>query len=220
MASSSMGLAILGIIIVVLIAVGVLYLYHSKGGFSTLAVQMTDPPKVPAGTSALVIAYSSVKVHAGSATSNPANETNQSGWYNADGSSSVNLLAVTNVSQTIATTQVPTNSIINIVRFNITSATITINGTTYNVTNPNGQINVAVRASPKINASSAAVLIDFRATVNTQGNASSHTYLLVPAATAIVVNANSSVSINTNIGGQGSISASSRARLNLGLNVS
>lgn len=193
--------------VAVVVVVAALYLLSSSSGRYNVAVQMTDPPTVPAGTQALVISYSSVAVH--------VSGSNQSGWVSATGSGNVNIMAVTNVSQMIANAKVAANSTVNIVRFNVTSARITINGATYNVTLPNNQVTVAVTGGQKIN-SSTAVLIDFYPTVNAQGSANGTVYMMVPAAKAIAISGNSTVSINANIGSTASINANVRAMLGLG----
>ncbi len=192
----------------VIIILAALFVFAGRAGKYSVAVQMTDPPTVPAGTQALIISYSSVAVH--------TSGSNQSGWVQATGSGTVNLLAMTNVSQTIANTRVSANSTVNLVRFNITSASITRYGTTYNITVPNSQVSVAVVGSSKINSSSE-VLIDFYPTVNAYGSTKGIIYTMAPAARAIVIGSNSTVSINTNVGGTASISGSVRARFGLGL---
>ncbi len=203
-------------IIVIILAVVVAYLVIAQPQIfaskqSALAIQLTDPPTVPQGTQQLLVAYSSVEVHA-----EAANSMNQSGWVSATGSGTINLLALTNVSQTIANARVAANSTINLVRFNVTSAKIMINGTIYNVTVPNGQINVAITGDQKMNSSSSGVLIDFHPMVNSHGGANAAAYMMVPAASAIVVNPNASVSIDTNVGSTAQIGAGLRLRLGLG----
>lgn len=189
---------------VLVIAVFLLYfatgVFKGSAGTHNVAVQITDPPNVPAGTQQLIVSYSSVQVHVLGST--------QSGWVSASGSGSLNLLALTNVSQTIANAEVRENATVNLVRFNVTSAKIVINGATYNVSTPNSQVTVAVTGSEKINSSSA-VLIDFYPTVTGHANV----YILVPAARAIVVSSNSTVSINTNVGSTAAVSAGVRVRL-------
>ncbi len=205
------------IIIAAVVVVVIAILYFAPGMLSAatgnynVAVQMTDPPSVPPGTQQLIISYSSVQVHTSGAG-------NQSGWASASGSGSLNLMALQNVSQTIANAQIKANSTIDLVRFNITSAKIVINGTTYNVSSPNNQVNVAITGGKKINAS-AAVVVDFYPTVNAHGNSNSTAYVLVPAARAVVVTGNSTVSINTNLGGITSITSGVGAQLGLNLSI-
>jgi hypothetical protein len=207
MASNAILYVVLAIAAVLIIAYAAVGLSHGKAGTTRVAVQLTDPPTVPAGTQAVVVAYSSVDVHVSGAG-------NQSGWVSAAGSGSVNLIALTNMSQTIADADVAANSTIDLVRFNITSVKITVNNTTYNVASPNNQVTASVTGDQKIN-SSAAVLIDFYPTVNAQASGNGTAYVLVPAAKAVVVTANSTVSINTQVGSTASIGSGIRARLGL-----
>jgi hypothetical protein len=204
--------ALLGAVILLIVVVALLYSVFGKSlaaGTYTAAIQLTDPPTVPAGTQQLLVSYSSVQVHVSGSNST-------SGWVTASGSGTINLMALQNTSQTIAKASVAANSTINIVRFNITSAKITINGTTYNVSSPNSRVTVSVTGAEKINSSSA-VLVDFHPSVNVHGSGSATTYLLVPAASAIVISSNSTVSINTNIGSTEPISENIKAKLGVGV---
>ncbi|MDE1860963.1 MAG: DUF4382 domain-containing protein [Candidatus Micrarchaeota archaeon] len=215
--ASTMMLA--GVIVLIMILALIYFLFSNpqsaglQNGMTNVAVQMTDPPKVPQGTQHLVVSYSSVEVHSSGAG-------NQSGWVQATGSGTVDLMALTNASETIANADVAANSTINLIRFNITSAQITINGTTYNVSSPNNKINVAVTGSQKLGANSA-VLIDFQPTVNAHatGNSNATAYVLAPAASAIVVSSNATVTINTNIGSMASLGAGIKAKLGLGIGI-
>ncbi|MDE1855240.1 MAG: DUF4382 domain-containing protein [Candidatus Micrarchaeota archaeon] len=202
--------AIVVIAVVAVVAGGGLF------GGSTVAVQLTDPPNVPSGTQHLFVTYTSVQVHVSS--TGYANATNQSGWVTASGSGTVDLMTLLNASQTLAAAHVTTNSTVNLVRFNISSATIVISNQTYNVITPNNQITVTVVGGQKINSSSASVLIQLSPTVTVRGGAGANTtYMLVPAARAIVINSSANVTINTNVGAVVNMSAVARGRLGLGV---
>lgn len=209
---------ILYYILAVVIVVAVIAVVAGSGlhGSSTLAVQLTDPPNVPSGTQHLFVTYSSVQVHVSG--TGYANATNQSGWVTAQGSGTVDLMALVNASKTVASAQVASNSTVNVVRFNISSASIVINNVTYNVTMPNNQLTVAVTGGQKINSSSAAVLIDIFPTVNARsGSGANATYTMTPAARAIVINSGVNVTVNTNIGSVVNVSAVARGRLGIGV---
>ncbi|MGI0135120.1 MAG: hypothetical protein ACREBW_09210, partial [Candidatus Micrarchaeaceae archaeon] len=100
------------------------YTKSSQSGSLSAPILLTDPAQVPSGTSALVVTYTSLMVHSSGGQG--------SGWVNATGSGSVNLLAVLNSSKVIGYANVSANSSINLIRLNISSAKITINGTAYN----------------------------------------------------------------------------------------
>ena len=198
------------LVVVVIVAVVALATANAQNtsGLRTIAVQLTDPSHVPQGTEALLVTYSSVDVHVSGA--------NQSGWVSAQGSGTVNLTALLNASETIATAQVAANSTVNMVRFNVTSAQIIINGTSYSVTMPNNQITVAVTGNQKISSNSAAaVVVSLSPTVNY--NRGTGTYIMAPAAMAVVVNSSASVEISTNVGSTASLGSVIRAKLGLGI---
>ncbi|MGC8647354.1 MAG: DUF4382 domain-containing protein [Candidatus Micrarchaeia archaeon] len=154
--------------------------------------QLTDPPEVPNGTQALVIDYSSVNAHVIAKNGTAA-------WIAAQGSGSVDLLSIVNMSQLIGKASVPLNSTIDMVRFNITGAKITIANSTYNVTVPNQQLIVHVSNSHVINGN-VSTLIDMSPTIATIYTSNSTIFVLVPSVRAIVVGsnkANASASIGT-----------------------
>lgn len=149
-----------------------------SGKYSTLAFQITDPPVVPSGTNSLIISYSSLEAHYTSG--------NKSGWVIGNSSGSLNLMELVNVSQMLGTASVPTNSTVNLVRFYITSANITVNGTEYPVTVPNSTITVPVSGSSKVNQSSG-ILIDMSPTVVAIYTNNSTVFVMVPSVKAIVI---------------------------------
>ncbi|MCL5427681.1 MAG: DUF4382 domain-containing protein [Candidatus Marsarchaeota archaeon] len=202
------GIVVIAVVVVVALAAWAIVGAGSSSGMRTLAVQLTDPPHVPQGTQALLVTYSSVDVH--------VSGVNQSGWVVAQGSGTVNLTALVNASETIATAQVETNATVNMVRFNVSSAQIIINGTSYAVSMPNNQVTVAVTGNQKISSNSASsVVVSISPTVNY--NSGTGTYIMAPAARAIVVSANSSVEVGTNVGSTVSLGSGLRLRLGLGL---
>ncbi len=177
--------------------------YSAGTGAIATPMLITDPPQVPNGTQSLVIAYSSVMAHVTGGTG--------SGWVNATGSGTVNLLSTVNTSKVIGYANISANSTVNLVRFNITSATITINGTSYNMSVPNGQLTVAVRSGSKISATTG-VLVSITPVVATVYTNNSVKFILAPAARAAVVG-NVSGSERTRLGASVNIGASDRAEL-------
>ncbi len=181
--------------IVVIAALGILFFaLHNRGaqvmpnnvtpylnnGNSTVTFSLTDPPHVPIGTNALIITYSSIEAHiSGSNTS--------SGWIHAGGNGTLDLMSLINASSIIANAQLPSNSLINQVRFNISSAHITINGTIYNVTVPNNQVTAKITEGGRINSSENNVLIDLTPTIAAIYTQNSTVFVMVPSVRAIVV---------------------------------
>lgn len=157
----------------------------------TVPVRLTDPPTVPNGTQALLIDYSSVEVHVNKGGGNAT------GWTSVAGRGSVNLLSLINESEVIGSATLPKNSIVDMIRFNVTSARIEINGTYYNVTVPSGSVLTHVSGRGNINSSSG-LLLDLSPTVATIYTNTSTIFVLVPSVRAVVVpNGNTSTSIGS-----------------------
>ena len=176
------------LVLVVLVAIGLLYTRLGRSSTTTINYQpvfLTDPPSVPAGTSALIINYSLLRVH----FSNGAD----SGWVQAPyGNGSINLLNIINSSQLMGIAVVPVvvqNATIDEVRFDIFSASITVNGTTTNVIVPNREVTVRIVGRNELNATTG-VIIDLSPTIITVYNNSSVGFVLVPSVRGIVVSNN------------------------------
>lgn len=189
MKKSNIAYSVIGIIIV--IAVVAIYYMSMTGsvvmnnttisgftGGNTVSLQLTDPPSVPAGTQYLMVNYNSLEVHV-SGTSN-------SGWVQSNSSGSINLLSLLNVSQTIGTVVIPNNSVINQVRFNIASASIEINGTTYNLTVPSDQVTAHISSNAGLN-NSPGVLLSLSPTVISILSVNSSVFVMVPSVRAVII---------------------------------
>ncbi len=166
-------------------------------------VFLTDPPVVPAGTTALIITYSSLAVH--------TEGTSGSGWVSASGSGTINLLNLVNTSELIGTANITANSTINMISFNVTSAKITINGTTSNVTLPNPKVTAHIVGRTKVNASSG-LLLDLSPTIATIYTANSTIFVMVPSVRAVVVGSQSTHA-SSSIGAREPLNASDRKEL-------
>ncbi|MFP3308641.1 MAG: DUF4382 domain-containing protein [Nitrososphaeria archaeon] len=138
------------------------------------AVALTDPPSVPAGTSAVLINYSGVAVQA-----------EGYGWIYANASGSVNLLALQNLSVVIAQVSVPANATVNEVRLYVTNASILVNGTEYPLMLPSGVLTI-----PIANASRAArgALVDLQPHVTVAYVGDQPVFIMAPAAVAVPLN--------------------------------
>ncbi|MCL4365021.1 MAG: DUF4382 domain-containing protein [Candidatus Marsarchaeota archaeon] len=168
---------------------------------SFVPISITDPPHVPNGTSALMLSYSSLQAH--------VSGTSSSEWYGSNTSGTLNLLKLVNVTQTIAGVNLPSNSVVDQVRFTITSAQITVNGTVYNVTVPSGQVSAHILGAQRLNASSG-ILMDFTPTVVAVYTANSTVFVLVPSVRAVVV---PSIRASEHVGNKSSLSAAARSSL-------
>lgn len=150
--------------------------YSNSSTQSNFVVQLTDPPLVPPGTSSLTIRYSSLGLFYANSSSFE--------YFNTSGTA--NLLNLTNVTKTIAVLNVKNYSAIKALRLNITSANITLDNTTYNVTVPQDYVEAQLNASS--NSSIGGVLINMNPTIvriYSQNNES--IFVMVPNVKAIFV---------------------------------
>ncbi len=175
------------------------------GAGSSVVFSLTDPPSVPNGTQALNITYSSLQAHYVS-----SGNTNTSAWVSGSGSGNLDLMALINSSQVIGTGSVPANSTINMVRFDITSAYIVINGTKYNVTVPSGELTMPVTGGGRITSNSS-VLIDLSPVVTTIYTNSSTDFVLVPSVRAVFVG---STNVTEHVGEMHTLTHTEREQLN------
>jgi DNA-binding transcriptional ArsR family regulator len=144
---------------------------------SFVPIKLTDPPIVPNDTQALYMNYSSVSIH-----------TVGSGgpeWIQLNASGSVDLMSLVNVSEVIAGAEVAHNAKIDAIRFDVNSASIVINGTTYSVIVPNGQISAQISGNKDVNASSE-VLVDFSPTVLAMYINGTTEFVMVPSVKAVL----------------------------------
>ncbi len=176
---------LLAALVVVVIVAAVFVMVQSapsvtpvKPGYNLLSVQLTDPPQVPNGTQSLEMAYSSLEVHVVGSTA--------SGWIQSNDTGSIDLLSVLNLSQTLGAVAVPDNAVVDMVRFNVTSANITINGTTYNVTVPSSRLEVNIKGNTGTNSTSG-ILISMSPTVATILTSNATVFVMVPSLKAIII---------------------------------
>lgn len=151
---------------------------------ASFLVMLTDPPTVPAGTTILDLTYSNVSLHV----------TYPNGtalWLPANASGTVNLFLLVNMSQTIASTTIPSGSAVDKIQFTIADVDAVVNGVMYNVTALSNTLVVSVKNS-QVSQTLSGVLIDFNPTlVQIQATDANGTlvyyYVLVPSATATIV---------------------------------
>jgi Domain of unknown function (DUF4382) len=175
-----------GIVVGAIIALGILVAgtYAVTGNFfglggstGTLQLSITDPPNAPANVTGVTITYTSIQVHYENSSGQP--------WFPVASHGSIDLMQVTSTSKLLGSASIPSGTY-NLVRFNITSATITVTSntgvkSTYQATIPNGMIQVAILNKVTVKAGqTSAVLIDISPRVT--GNSLAG-YMLVPAVT-------------------------------------
>ncbi len=158
----------------------------------SVLVSITDPPHVPNGTSSLVITYNSVALH-------ELGSSNNTGFVSFNTTGSINLMNITNSSETIAKIGVNANQKFDMVRFIITSAVITIGNQTYNVTVPSGNLKVKLNQNLAINGSGAGLLLQLNPSVIQIYSANQTFFVMLPSAKAIVLNS-SAAQTKTKVG--------------------
>jgi hypothetical protein len=151
---------------------------------ASFLVMLTDPPTVPAGTAILDLTYSNVSLH----VTYPNGTAN---WLPVDASGTVNLFSLVNMSQTIASTTIPSGSAVDKIQFTIADVDAVVYGAMYNVTALSDTLVVSVKNS-EVNQTLSGVLIDFNPTlVQIQATDANGTlvyyYVLVPSATATII---------------------------------
>ena len=154
----------------------------SSGSFGsgTLQLSMIDPPNAPGNVTGVYINYTSIKVHV-------ANAGNQSGWYNVTSSGSIDLMKIVNSSKVLGSAKLP-NGTYNIVRFNITSAVVTVQNSStgadqnFTANVPSGMVQSVITGGVNVRANTtSALLVNITPKVTYGGN---NQYTLIPAATA------------------------------------
>lgn len=178
-------------------------------GQSVLLVQLTDPPVVPTGTTALNLNYSAIillvseptfstetstsTVTSGTSTSTTTTVitqtqggvvTTQSVKITPNGGSAlVDLLKLQNVSETLASAALPNGSKIYSVTFQVSSISMTVNSTVYTVLLATGGNSLLVTlAQPSTIQGTNAMLVDLTPTVvNTTSG-----YQMIPSAVGII----------------------------------
>jgi hypothetical protein len=150
---------------------------------SSFAVMLTDPPNVPPGTTSLNVTYSDISIHL-------IRDDGSDKWVSIASSGTFDSLTLVNISQTIASTTVPTNSSVDKVEFTLANVQATINGTVYNVQTLTNTIVLQVDA--KVNQTISSVLVDLNPTlIQTQSLDSNgnivYNYVLIPSANAMMM---------------------------------
>ncbi|MDG6914021.1 MAG: DUF4382 domain-containing protein [Nitrososphaerota archaeon] len=148
-----------------------------------LAIQLTDPPIVPRGTTSLNLTYTSIALLAGEPASNGQQTTTTVSLTPKGGSATVDLLSLQNISQTIALTPLPNGSTIYSFTLSVTSINIDVNGTISPVTLATGgsSLTVTLARPAPLDGNSIALLQLNPVIVSTPTG-----YQMIPSAVGIV----------------------------------
>ena len=171
----------------------------------TVVLQLTDPPLVPNGTQSLFITYSSVQLH-------EVGNSNTTGFIDVNASGTVNLMNLTNFTQTIAYAKVNQTQSFDMIRFSITSASITINGTSYPVTVPSSSL--LVRLNARLNSTNGVAVIDMTPAVVQIYTGTQEIFVLVPSLKAVVIGSSAVSSASLRVGARERIGTRASEALN------
>jgi len=154
-----------------------------QSGQTNFLVMLTDPPNVPRGTTELNVTYSGIQLDV-------VPSSGSSYWVAAQDSGRINLLSLVNMTQTIASVNLPTGSSVDKLQFKLSSAEAKINSVVYPVTMLSDNLLISIKQT-KLNGTKTGALIDLRPTLvqidatNSTGGLVSY-YVLSPSASAIV----------------------------------
>ncbi len=155
----------------------------ASGSQSQLLIELTDPPSVPHGTTSLNLTYSSISLLVGEPGAGGQISASTITVTPSGGSATVNLLSLENVSQTVASADLPTGSTIYSVTFSVTSIAIEVNGTSYPVVLATAAASFSVDLlGASVAQGTNALLLDLNPTVISTSTG----YQLIPSSTGIM----------------------------------
>lgn len=153
--------------------------------YSLLAVKLTDPPHVPAGTEWLNVTFTQIALLVGEPTGTGGQVNVVTVMVTPQGgSATIDLLALQNYTQTLAVANITQGSIVYSATFTVSSIEIKVNGTQYNVTLAGGSNTLqAVIANPQPLTNGSELLVELNPiVVLTPGG-----YQLIPSTVAVLV---------------------------------
>jgi hypothetical protein len=102
----------------------------AQGATSELVVQLTDPPEVPQLTTSLNMTYTSLSLLVGEPSGHPGEiNTTTVTMTPANGSATLDLMRLQNVSETLGAVRLPNDSVVYSATFTVSSVKIDVNGT-------------------------------------------------------------------------------------------
>ncbi len=171
----------------------------------TVALMLTDPAQVPQGTTALNVTFNGAMVHESGAS-------NSTGFVAINASGTINLLSLVNVSQTLGIVSLNKSKNYNTIILNVSASSITINGTTYNVTLPSNKLMVHIS---DFNGTSGAALIDLSPTIVQIVSANQTVFVMVPSVKAVVVGSGNVSSTAVHVGARVNLNLEMHSKLRL-----
>jgi len=144
---------------------------------TTLLLGLTDPPQVPANATSLVLYYKGVELH-------KAGASNVTGFITLNGSGSVELLNLTNITAVVGIAKVRSNMTFDSFVLTGASAVLRVNGTSYDVAVPGGQLRVMVPGG--YGGSNESVIADLSSSVLQLYGDGNQSFALVPSERVLV----------------------------------
>ena len=167
-------LALIGILIV---TGGFLWYYNIAKG--KLELQIRDPPEEWKGASNIYIKYNEIEVHR-------SFNNNQTGWLTVtDKDNWIDLSTVLLEPKTLGSNRFSPGKI-NLIRFDITDAIVTVNGVNYTATVANGRLNLAIEKGGITIALGQTTTILLDVTSKITGSAEQG-YMITPAVKAVPI---------------------------------
>jgi hypothetical protein len=153
------------------------------GPQSLLVIQLTDPPQVPLGTKSLNLTESSLSLVVGEPAGNGKVNPTSVSVTPTGGATTLNLLKLQNVSQTIASANLPNGTVIYSVTFAVSSISINVNGTVSPVTLATGgnSFSVTIAQPTSLHGENVALLQLNPIVVGTPSG-----YQLIPSAVGVI----------------------------------
>ncbi len=176
------GLALAGVVILSGTTLGALPITGSSfnpGSSALLSVLLTDPPSVPDGVNAVYLTYTDLGVHVAG--------LGDSGWVMIGGQGSFESLSLANLTQTIASSRVPSGTY-DTISLTIPTVQAEFQGKNYSVAINNERLVVPIAGGLKLNTSSDGVaVIDVQPTVFNLGNQSDPQFMMTSGGKALQI---------------------------------
>jgi hypothetical protein len=141
----------------------------------TFFVSLTDPPNVPAGTTALYVTYSQIQL--------VVSDNGSESTIGVAGSGTVNVLTLINSSTVIGTANLSNGTILKQIKFTISNATITIGGVNSSVVI--GENVLTTNVSGTYSGKEAA-LVDLQPSITEIQTVDENVYVLTPAVKSVL----------------------------------
>ncbi len=140
-----------------------------------LSVLISDPPHLTDGVSALFITYPNMYLHL-------AGVPEADGWIQVSSSGSIELLGAVNIGETVAFASIPADEY-NMIRFNVSSATVTYNSQNYSALVQNGNLTIHLIGTLAMDpARPSALIIDVSPFLFNFGSITNPSFVLKPSA--------------------------------------